>query len=60
MSIESRIKTVFFARVARSTQDLQVAQVVAAAFCKGNDVVNREFCFLSNLATALTLMLISL
>jgi hypothetical protein len=52
-SIEPRVKAVFLAAVARSTEGLQVADIVAAAAGEGNDVVDRQFFDLPT--TALTL-----
>jgi hypothetical protein len=56
-SIEPRVKAVFLAAVARSTEGLQVADIVAATAGEGNDVVDRQFLGLS---TALTLVAIPL
>jgi hypothetical protein len=56
-SIEPRVKAIFLATVARSTESLQVADIVAAAAGEGNNVVDRQFLGLS---TALTLMAIPL
>lgn len=51
---------VFFLRVARATERVQVANLVVTSASEGDDVVDSEFCFLASFATALTLVAIAL
>jgi hypothetical protein len=56
-SIEPRVKAIFLAAVARSTEGLQVADIVAAAAGEGNDVVDRQFLGLSAAPTLVAIPL---
>ena len=57
---EAGVEVVLFLLVAPAAQGLQVAEVVRATSCQGDNVVNREVCLSVGLATALAVVRISL
>lgn len=60
VALESGIKGVLSLRVTAATEDLQIADVIAATLGQGNNVVNRQLGVLCRFAATLTLIVVAL